>query len=972
MLLTGERFVPGMEGNIELEHNHRYLFALKFSKGKTILDIACGEGYGSALLSSSAKKVIGIDISKETIDHAKNKYKSENLSFMVGDINLIPLKDNSVDLVVSFETIEHLDFHEKLILEIKRVLVPDGILIISSPDKINYSEKRNYVNLFHKLELTEEGFKNIIHKNFKNHSFFGQRVLFGSTIFCENLDSKLESFSKNKISPKLGLVNPEYWISIASDSDLPELYSGIYEQPIEESEFSLAQKDLNNKLLDSIKVYKREIISVKQKLNSQNLELERKHLNISHQLIAKEKEIELLRKSISWKITSPLRSILNLLISLKKKLTNGKKYLNLKLIRKDLEKHEEKKNLPPNIDSVTKKLIPKTKFDIIEEKFHNYEINEKIEPGIKVIAFYLPQFHSFPENDKWWGKGFTEWTNVKKGIPNFKGHYQPHVPIGYGYYDLTNAEVLRQQVLLAKNYGIHGFNFYYYWFNGKILMKKPFEIILENKDIKLNYCITWANENWTRSWDGGNNEILIEQNHSDQDSIDFIRELFKYFEDSRYIRISDKPVLIIYRANIIPEIKKTIEIWRNSAKEYGFKGLYLVCCQTFGLKSPIEFGFDAAMEFPPHTSISKEISNLEILNKSFSGKIFDYNEVVDNSISEKKPDFKVFKTPMLSWDNTARRQNKSSIFHNFTLIKYKQWLDFVCSQIFYDKKFEFDEKIVFINAWNEWAEGTHLEPDSKYGYGYLKSTYHVIKKYNKFFLDNFKGNIIKNNDYLVILHLHYIELWEEISTYLKNLVNKKFDLIITVTFFNKNIIEIILNEFPNAIFRIVENRGRDILPFINIFTEIKELNYKAICKIHSKKTEYRQDGKELRFKIFEGLLGSEKGINSILDKLSSNEDFGIYSPKSQVINHSSKNMTFDSELVRFLCDILDIEFNYSSFIAGTMFWFKPSALNGIDKIKAEFFSLEEGLVDGTLSHAVERIILLLMKKNNKTIITDIS
>jgi glycosyltransferase involved in cell wall biosynthesis len=374
---------------------------------------------------------------------------------------------------------------------------------------------------------------------------------------------------------------------------------------------------------------------------------------------------------------------------------------------------------------------PSKKQNSEEFVFVEYQKHEKLNTKLKTIAFYLPQFHPFPENDKWWGKGFTEWTNVTKAKPNFVGHYQPHLPIHNGFYDLRVPEVMIEQARLARNYGINGFNFYYYWFDGKVLMHKPFEILLEHKEIDINFCITWANENWTRRWDGQENDILIAQNHSEEDSIKFLDSLYKYFNDDRYIRIDNKPVLIIYRANIIPKMKETVELWRKKAKKDGFEGLYLICAQSFGIKSPEPYGFDAAMEFPPHTAQSNQLKNIELINKEYDGFLYDYSQVVENTIKFDEPSYKLFRTAMLSWDNTARKQNHSHIFCNFSLSKYKKWLSHIASNVFENNKYDNDEKLIFVNAWNEWAEGTHLEPDRKFGYGYLETTYQVLKEYTE-------------------------------------------------------------------------------------------------------------------------------------------------------------------------------------------------------------------------------------------------
>ncbi|WP_346796476.1 glycoside hydrolase family 99-like domain-containing protein [Halomonas sp. Bachu 37] len=610
-------------------------------------------------------------------------------------------------------------------------------------------------------------------------------------------------------------------------------------------------------------------------------------------------------------------------------------------------------------------LIDKIKFDDINEGYTSYQESDSHELAVKVIAFYLPQFHPFPENDAWWGKGFTEWTNVTKAQPNFEGHYQPHLPIHNGFYDLRIPEVMLEQAKLAKNYGVYGFNFYYYWFDGKVLMHKPFEILLKHKEIDIPFCITWANENWTRRWDGAENDILIGQNHCEEDSIKFIENLYKFFDDERYIRINNKPLLIIYRANIIPQMEETIKLWRSKAKEAGYDDLYIVCAQTFGLKSPDEFGFDAAMEFPPHTANSREISDTKkINNKKYRGRIYDYEQVVENSIKTVEPDFKLFRTCMLSWDNTARKQDNSHIFSNFSLLRYKQWISNIAINSYNNPKYRKDEKIIFVNAWNEWAEGTHLEPDRKHGYGYLQTTYDAIKNCSLDFLDTLNKPFNKHKNYAVILHIHYTDIWEDINRYLKNLNFAGFDIYITVTSLNNNIVHKIKEEYPLATIRLVENRGRDILPFINTYSKIKELGYKAICKVHSKKSIYRGDGDIIRDEVYEGLLGSEEIIKKNLLELECPTSNGVFCPKKYLIPHTEHNMTYDQETVDELCALLNINFNYSYFPAGSMYWFKPKALNGLEKIKPEFFDLENGLTDGTLAHAIERIISLLATNNH--------
>jgi len=346
----------------------------------------------------------------------------------------------------------------------------------------------------------------------------------------------------------------------------------------------------------------------------------------------------------------------------------------------------------------------------------------------RVIAFYLPQFHPIPENDEWWGKGFTEWTNVTRAVPNFRGHYQPHIPGELGYYDLRLTEVQKRQVELAKKYGIYGFCFYYYWFSGRRLLERPLDQYLANPDLDLPFCLCWANENWTRRWDGAENEILIAQDYNEREYEHFIRDIAPFFLDPRYIRIDGKPVLLVYRVDAIPDPQKAAEIWRAECREMGVGEIYLVAAQSFGIGDPRPFGFDAAVEFPPHNLMKARINNrsVELTNPDFKGFIYDYGAVAQIAMETKHDGYTAFKTVIPSWDNTARRQNDSHIFINATPLAFRHWLSQVVE--YTTQNLPEDRRFIFINAWNEWAEGTHLEPDKLNGYAYLQATAEAITR----------------------------------------------------------------------------------------------------------------------------------------------------------------------------------------------------------------------------------------------------
>jgi len=356
----------------------------------------------------------------------------------------------------------------------------------------------------------------------------------------------------------------------------------------------------------------------------------------------------------------------------------------------------------------------------------------KYKPKVKAIAFYLPQFHTIPENDKWWGKGFTEWTNTSKATSKFMGHYQPREPHNdFGYYDLTDIEIIKKQALLAKQHGIYGFCFYLYWFSGKRLLEKPLDLFLEHPEIDINFCLCWANENWTRTWDGFNKKVLIKQNYSNEDSYKFINDIKKYIIDKRYIKIDGEPIIIVYNPSRIPNVNNVINIWKEHAINSGIGKIRILICRTFGHTAKslnIISNVDGEIEFPPHGIPI----NYEKKIKRSTGSVFDYREIVNNVIVQlnKKNNDKdnsslpLYRTPMLGWDNTARRASGWTVYAGYSLKFLYIWVKSIIKEakLKYNEEFSF----IFINAWNEWAEGTYLEPDKKYGYANINTVSRAV------------------------------------------------------------------------------------------------------------------------------------------------------------------------------------------------------------------------------------------------------
>ncbi len=351
-----------------------------------------------------------------------------------------------------------------------------------------------------------------------------------------------------------------------------------------------------------------------------------------------------------------------------------------------------------------------------------------INTDIKPIAFYLPQFHEIPENNEWWGEGFTEWTNTRKAKPMMEGHYQPRIPHDdIGHYDLSDWRVLRQQAEMAKKHGIHGFCFYHYWFAGKRLLEKPVDMLLEHPEIDLPFCLCWANENWTRRWDGLETDILMEQHYSPEDDVAFIDDLKKYLEDERYIRIDGKPVILIYRPGLLPDTKGSADRWRERLRANGIGEVYLIC--TFGAFAdttpPSEYGFDAGYEFPPNVHMPHQKYFRSIEEGRFKGNLCQYGQFVSDLLHRreeisKSANFEMFYSVMLGWDNTARRASGGTVFNGYSSRIYREWLDKTIALT--RESHEDDRRFLFINAWNEWAEGTYLEPDKQFGYRSLNET----------------------------------------------------------------------------------------------------------------------------------------------------------------------------------------------------------------------------------------------------------
>ena len=343
--------------------------------------------------------------------------------------------------------------------------------------------------------------------------------------------------------------------------------------------------------------------------------------------------------------------------------------------------------------------------------------------NLKFIALYLPQFHAIPENDEWWGAGFTEWTNTRPMQPLFEGHYQPHEPAAeLGYYDLRDVEVMVKQAELAKRYGIWGFCYYYYWFNGRTLLEKPLRNMLGDRRVAIPFCLCWANHNWTRRWDGLDQEMLLEQTYDESTYTRFIDDLAPYLEDDRYIRVDKRPVVLIYQAEQVKNPVEAVRVWRSHARNRYGVDLYLVCVHQSAQIDPRSFGYDAAVDFTPKWRSADAVARSAypaLLKADISPVLFDYRKNTIKSVLRAEEPYKLYRSVYPMWDNSPRRKgNGAFIVVNSSVELFRRFLIEMSKRTV--SEFPSDNRFLFINAWNEWAEGTHLEPCQKHGDALLR------------------------------------------------------------------------------------------------------------------------------------------------------------------------------------------------------------------------------------------------------------
>jgi lipopolysaccharide biosynthesis protein len=565
-----------------------------------------------------------------------------------------------------------------------------------------------------------------------------------------------------------------------------------------------------------------------------------------------------------------------------------------------------------------------------------------------VVAFYLPQFHPIPENDAWWGEGFTEWHNVTRALPQFEGHLQPRLPGELGFYDLRLADAMRKQMQLARDYGVGAFCSYFYWFAGKTLLETPLQQWLADPSLDLPLCLCWANENWSRRWDGRADDILIGQQHSPADDLAFIEHVARYLADPRYLRVGGKPLLLVYRPGLLPDPKATAVRWREWCRANGIGEIQLAYVQSFDRVDPRTIGFDAAVEFPPNNTTPAPITARQhLLNPDYRGDVHDWRELARQSMAQPEPAYPRYPGVNPGWDNEPRRSGAGRVFAHASPRGYRDWLRHAISVA--RQRFP-AQPLVFVNAWNEWAEGAVLEPDSRLGHAWLEATRTALQPAP-----------IADARPCAVIHVWYPELLDELVAALRT-SGIDWRIVITTSREREQAVRERMAQLGlDAEIDVFENRGRDILPFLHVANRLLDEGVTTVLKLHGKRSTHRQDGETWRRELLDKLLAPERACR-IAAAFRDDATLGLVHAEGhlQPLDYYwGANQANVDYLTRRL-GIAAPQVEHDSFIAGSMFWLRPAALRLLLDAHLEVteFEAEAGQLDGTLAHAVERVFSL--------------
>ncbi|WP_045760998.1 glycoside hydrolase family 99-like domain-containing protein [Xanthomonas albilineans] len=567
-------------------------------------------------------------------------------------------------------------------------------------------------------------------------------------------------------------------------------------------------------------------------------------------------------------------------------------------------------------------------------------------PPATLVAFYLPQFHPFAENEQWWGKGFTEWRNVTRALPQFEGHAQPRLPADLGFYDLRHVSVMREQARLAAEYGVGAFCFYFYWFAGKTLMEQPLRQWLDDAHITLPFCLCWANENWSRRWDGRDDDVLIAQQHSAEDDLAFIAHIAPYLRDRRYLRVDGKPMLLVYRPHLMPDPAATAARWRQWCHAHDVGEIHLAYVQGFERTDPTEIGFDAAVEFPPNLSGAASISARQtLINPHYCGSVLDWRTLANAAAVRPLPPYRLYPGVNPGWDNEPRRSGRGQVLLHASPRGYGDWLRRTIHERLADVAPP--HRIVFINAWNEWAEGAVLEPDQRLGHAWLEQTRNALLRPSP----NPTPRIA------VVVHVWYIEALAAIAAALARWPQPPRIIVTTDAAHADASASVMASHGLASELRVHPNRGRDVLPFLHEADRLCNEGVDLVLKLHTKRSLHRHDGERWTAELLASLSPPDDGPETCIRKFLEQPDLGLLAPRGHLLPLETY-LGSNADELDFLAARLGIATRGEDlrFPAGTMFWARLQALRPVldAHLSPDDFQPEQAQTDGTLAHALER------------------
>ena len=568
-----------------------------------------------------------------------------------------------------------------------------------------------------------------------------------------------------------------------------------------------------------------------------------------------------------------------------------------------------------------------------------------------LVAFYLPQFHPIPENDAWWGDGFTEWRNVTRALPQFEGHMQPRLPSTLGFYDLRLPDVMRRQMALAREHGIGAFCSYFYWFAGQTLLEQPLRQWLDDPSLDLPLCLCWANENWSRRWDGRADQVLIAQRHSPEDDLAFIAHIAPYLLDPRYLHVNGRPLLLVYRPGLLPEPAATAARWRQWCAAHDIGEIHLAYVQSFDNVDPRSIGFDSAVAFPPNNTSQRPITaQRRLLNPEFNGDVLDWRELAREAMARPDATYPLHPCVNPGWDNEPRRSGAGRIYVHASPRGYRDWLRHAIATA-RRREPEVKTPLVFINAWNEWAEGAVLEPDTRLGHAWLQATRAALCE-----------PAPVHTRPCAVVHAWYPEVLGELLDALRA-SSLDWRLVVTTVPEREAAVRAVLDGHDLTYeLETVENRGRDILPFLRVANRLLDEGEQFVLKLHTKRSTHLEDGDAWRRELVARLLAPERA-SRLIAAFDEDPALGLIAAEGH-IQPLAHYMGANRDALDYLITQLGLGPLEASvdveFIAGSMFWVRLDALRPIidAQLAEQEFESEKGQVDGTLAHAIERLFAL--------------